>query len=519
MKSDFFKSKRGAVCLMLFVALALFVNLGGLPLFDEDEGAYAEVTREMLATGNFITPHLEGKPFFHKPPMIYWTQAVCVRLLGLNEFALRLPSALASFFWALMLFFFVRRYVGRQTAWFSAFFLVTSIQTGLIAKAAIADALLNLFITLTMFAIYAHFKTGKRRYVLAAFLGMGLGFMTKGPIAVAIPLVTSFIFYLLNRRSGLWLKTVFNPMGWVVFLAVALPWYLALYAEYGANFVQEMFLVHNLGRFQGAMEGHSGPIFFYVPVVILGVLPYTILLFSAFSQTKRQWQDELGRFLIIWFAFVFVLFSLAGTKLHHYVVYGYVPLMIFMAKRVDKIKSGGWLVAPGVIGLAVLLVLPTVATFVIPLIRDDFARLVVTGAMADYGLGIRIVVAITLAVVIGLGLLKQIDMRLKAAVLGLLLVIFGNGLLAPLVAGIMQAPVKEAALLAKRNNYDVVMWAMNYPSFNVYYGRTVLRHTPRPGDIVITKASKLDAFKAHEIIYQKHGIVLTRVEKFHYDGD
>jgi 4-amino-4-deoxy-L-arabinose transferase-like glycosyltransferase len=519
MKTDFFKSNLGAILLLLFIAGALFVNLGNLPLFDEDEGAYAEVTREMLETGNFLTPRLEGKPFFHKPPMIYWTQALSVRLFGLNEFAFRLPSAIASLVWAVLLFYFVRRYVGRQTAWFAAFFLVTSIQTGVITKAAIADALLNLFICLTMFAIYAHFKTGKRRYMLAAFLGMGLGFITKGPIALAIPVVVSFIFYLLNKRFTEWLKTAFNPLGWFLFLIIALPWYLALYAEYGAHFVREMFLVHNLGRFQGAMEGHSGPIFYYIPVVILGLMPFTIILLSAFAKIKRQWQNELGRYLIIWFAFVFILFSLAGTKLHHYVVYGYVPLLIFMAQRVDKIKNGAWLVAPGIIGLAILLVLPTVATFVIPLIHDDFAKLVVAGAMAQYGLGIKIAVAITLAATIFLGFSRRLDNRLKTVVLGLLLIVFGNGFLAPMVAGIMQQPVKEAALLAKKNNYAVVMWAMNYPSFNVYYGRTVLRHTPQPGDIVITKASKLNAFKAHEVIYEKHGVVLTRVEKFHYDGD
>ena len=127
MKTDFFKSNLGAILLLLFIAGALFVNLGNLPLFDEDEGAYAEVTREMLETGNFLTPRLEGKPFFHKPPMIYWTQALSVRLFGLNEFAFRLPSAIASLVWAVLLFYFVRRYVGRQTAWFAAFFLVTSI--------------------------------------------------------------------------------------------------------------------------------------------------------------------------------------------------------------------------------------------------------------------------------------------------------------------------------------------------------------------------------------------------------
>ena len=156
--------------LFSIVFLSVFVNLGGVPLFDEDEGTYSEVTREMLENRDFVNPKLNGKPFFHKPPMIYWTQAASVTLLGLNEFALRLPSAVAAIIWAVLLFYFARQYLGGHVAWYAVFIMMTSLQTSIIAKAAIADALLNLFITATMIGIYKYYLKPHLKYVCFTFL-------------------------------------------------------------------------------------------------------------------------------------------------------------------------------------------------------------------------------------------------------------------------------------------------------------------------------------------------------------
>lgn len=511
MKSDFFQSSRGLILLGAIVLASLFVNLDGVPLFDEDEGAYAEVTREMLESGDLLTPRLEGKPFFHKPPMIYWTQALSVRLLGLNEFAFRFPSALASLAWAVVLFQFVRRFVGRQPAWFAPFFLITALQTSIIARAAIVDALLNLLITLTMFAIYTSFTSGRRRHVLLAYACMALGFLTKGPIAVAIPAVVSLLFFLFQRRFRDWVHMAFHPMGWALFFIIALPWYVALMASYGWSFIQEIFLVHNIGRFQGAMEGHSGPIFYYIPVILIGLLPYSPFLFKAFADIRQQWRESLGKFLILWFLFVFVLFSLAGTKLHHYIVYGYVPLLIMMARSVSKMKSAGALLAPTAAFLVLLWMIPWLASWALPFIHDDFAKIVIEEALGDFGTPYRIVVGLVLAAVIILGFWGRIGLPSKTVALGVLLLLLVNGYLMPKLAGIMQDPIKTAALMAKEKNYSVVMWQMNKPSFNIYYGRQVLRRTPRSGDVVITKANKLKDIKDHQVLFEKYGIVLTKV--------
>jgi 4-amino-4-deoxy-L-arabinose transferase-like glycosyltransferase len=511
MKPNFFQSTRGLMLLGAIVVASLFVNLDGVPLFDEDEGAYAEVTREMLESGDFLTPRLEGKPFFHKPPMIYWAQVLSVRLLGLNEFAFRLPSALASLAWAAVLFHFVRRFVGRQQAWFAPFFLVTALQTSIIAKAAIVDALLNLFITLTMFAIYHYFNSGRRRHVLLAYAFMALGFLTKGPVAVAIPAVVSLLYGVFQRRFRDWALMVFYPVGWALFIIIALPWYIALIASYGWSFIQEIILVHNLGRFQGAMEGHSGPIYYYLPVILIGLLPYTPFLFVAFSEIRQHWREKLGKFLVLWFLFVLVLFSLAGTKLHHYIVYGYVPLLILMARSVSKMKSTGALLAPTVAFLVLLWMIPWMASWAAPYIHDDFAKVVIDEALGDFGNSYRLIVGLVLVVVIVIGLLGRIGLPSKTVAVGILLLLLVNGYLMPKLASIMQNPIRTAALMAKEKDYSVVMWQMNKPSFNIYYGRQVLRRIPRSGDVVITKANKLKDIKDHQVLFEKYGIVLTKV--------
>jgi 4-amino-4-deoxy-L-arabinose transferase-like glycosyltransferase len=508
-----FKGRASLIVLSVIVLASLFYNLGDIPLFDEDEGAYAEVTLEMLHSGDMVTPRLGGEPFFHKPPMIYWTQAVSVALLGPSEFAFRLPSVLASLAWALLLFGFVRRQMDREAAGFTVFFLVSTIQINVVTRGALADAMLNLFITLTMFAIYAYFKNPRKRYIIIAFAGMALGFMTKGPIAIVIPFVVSFIFFLIQGNLKTWIQGIVHPLGWLVFLAIALPWYLVLIHRFGWHFIEEIFLVHNVGRFHSAMEGHTGPVIYYIPVILLGMLPFTTVLVRAVASIGQHLKNPWLRFLWIWFGFVFIFFSIADTKLQHYIIYGYVPLLILMADSVGRLKRTWLLVLPAVLFMVPMLFLKNIAVWSLPHIGDEFSRIVVQSALENIAALHCVIMGIGLAALVTLAAIPKLSVQLRILALGCLFIAVTTGHIAPMVADIMQGPVKRAALIAKSRDYDVIMWRMNYPSFHVYYGKPARRAKQlSPGDIFITKADKLDQIAPHDIIYQQHGIVLAKIQ-------
>jgi 4-amino-4-deoxy-L-arabinose transferase-like glycosyltransferase len=514
-QQQLFGTNRGILLLTAIVLAALFFNAGAIPLFDEDEGAYAQVTQEMLRNGDLVTPRLGGELFFHKPPMIYWTQALSVVVVGTNELAFRLPSIVASMAWAVLLFLFVRRHLDQPTAGLAVFMLVTAMQLSLITRAAIADALLNLFITLTMFALFNYFRAPKKRLILVAYIGMALGFMTKGPIAVVIPVAVSGLFFLSQKQFKTWLRVMFHPAGWAVFLIIALPWYLVLINTHGWHFIREIFLVHNLGRFRSPMEGHSGSVAYYVPVVLVGLLPFTTLLIQALGRIRLALKHSLDQFLWLWFGFVFIFFSLAGTKLHHYVVYGYIPLIILMARAADQqmIKRAGWFVLPPVILLLILFGLKDMVLWILPSVKDQFTVSVAREALPEFGAQYRIMVATVLAGVALTAFAPRIRLVSRVVVTGCLFFALITVVVMPKIADILQGPIKEAALIAKNRNLEVVMWRMNYPSFHVYYGKPAIRRQPEPGDVVITKADQLDRITSHAPIYQRYGIVLTRINR------
>lgn len=244
--------------LVAALALGFYWMLGSVPLYDLDEGAFTEATREMLASGNYITPHKDGEPRYDKPVLIYWLQAVSAKLLGLNELALRLPSALAATGWLLALWLFAREQVDAPTATVAALVMSLTLEVSIIAKAATADAVLNLLLAAALFEIYRWYRRPERGTLMRVYLWMGLGFLTKGPVAVFFPVVVSFLFFLSERAVKRWLQAAFSPWGWVLFLVVALPWHIAVYLDSGPGFFESFFLRHNLGRFGNAIHGHEG---------------------------------------------------------------------------------------------------------------------------------------------------------------------------------------------------------------------------------------------------------------------
>jgi len=508
-----FIERNGPLLLGLIIVLSFYGSLSLAPLFDLDEGAFSEATREMLASGNYLTTYLNGALRFDKPILIYWLQGLSASIFGLKPFAFRLPSAIAATIWAYSIYWFGRRYFDRLTAFMAAFFMVVCLQTTIIAKAAIADSLLNMTIALSMFSLYYYLDGRGRRYLRLSFAAIALGFLTKGPVAILIPLAVTFIYLLSKRQVGHFLRMVFDPLGLFIFLALALPWYLLEYREQGMAFINGFFFKHNLARFNTSFEGHSGSLFYYIPVAILGLIPFSALLFKVARRLPRYFHDDLQRFLLIWSLFVFIFFSLSGTKLPHYVIYGYTPLFFLMARCLRDTRGGVLFFLPALLIFTVLLILPEAAVALLGVIGDDFAKVLIPQAVAYFTLGYRLFFIGAIALLLYLSFSRRLSLVTKSLILGIVAVLAVNFVVIPTYGKIAQEPIQEAARLVKKRGWDVVIFGIDAPSFLVTTGRLAPERQPRVGELVLTKVTKLDHIAAYETVFQKNGIVLVRVKK------
>ncbi|RZI42880.1 glycosyltransferase family 39 protein [Herbaspirillum sp. HC18] len=498
------------IALALALFLGLLLNLHAVPLFDVDEGAFSEATREMLARGDYVTTWLNGQPRFDKPILIYWLQALSVSLFGINEFAFRLPSALAGIGWVLAVLAFARRHGGRETGFAAALIAATTLGLGIIGRGAIADALLNFFLALSMFDIYRYMENPQPRFRYRTWLWMALGFLTKGPIALLIPFAVSAIAFLLHGKHKLWWRAVLDPAGWLILLAVAGPWYLLEYQRQGQAFIDGFFMRHNVERFRGTLQGHGGGILYYLPALLLLLLPYTGL-FLRMLPALREWRrTPLATFLWSWFLFVLAFFSLSGTKLPHYLLYGITPLFILMALHRDSLRSHLLAFGPPVFLLCLALGLPSLLQWASPRIDSGFYReMLARRDMFDAAYYALVALALSGTLALAFASRNAVWQRLVAT--GLLCSAAVSGIILPAIGELQQGAVKEAAAIAKQSGLPVATWQINLPSFSVY-----LDAVPKPfippgnGELVFTRVDRMLPLDPANIIYRKGGVVLVR---------
>jgi 4-amino-4-deoxy-L-arabinose transferase-like glycosyltransferase len=507
--------RRGPLLLLLLaVTLAFFVNLGSAPLFDRDEGAFSEATREMLESGNYVSTTLNGEPRYDKPILTYWMQALGVGLLGWTEWGLRLHSAVAAALWVLAVWAFARRRWGEPEGWLAGILCATSLWVMIIGRAATADALLNLFLALTLFDLYRFWEEPERKAPLyRVFLWSSLGFLTKGPIAVVIPLASAFLLALLRGRPKRFLKAVFDPVGWLLFLAVSGPWYAAVWLRDGQAFIDGFFLQHNLSRFADTMEGHGGALYYYLLATPLVLLPHTTLFLRTLGKVRSSVRDDLELLLWLWFAFVFLFFSVSSTQLPHYILHGATPLFLLMARYRETLGNRFLTLLPALFLAGLLFFLPELWRLAEPMVDDAYTLAILSEAPDAFDLSYRIWTGLALAGILGLLLVPGMVPWRRLAGAGILTAgAVGLGLF-PTYGEIQQGPTKEAALLAREEGWDVVMWRLDMPSFAVYYRDVTPLRRPEAGEVVFTRITRLDRLEmSTEILFRKGGIVLARAK-------
>lgn len=337
--------KRSALILPFLFCLVYLLPLGGRPITIPHESRYGEIPREMLASGEWTVPKVNGLKYFEKPPLGYWINALSISFLGETRFAIRLPSALAAGISALMLFFLCRRFSNYPfTGILAAGIYLTCLLVFALGVTNILDSLLTLFLTgALVFFFYGHHAGNQktRRVFFALFGGFcALAFLVKGFLAFAVPAITIFPFMLWEGRAREFMKDMWVPLA--AAFAVALPWCIVIHFREG-DFWHYFFFVEHIKRFFSPVAGqHSEPFWYFLPILAAGATPWCFLFPSAANGLKGlSMKESFPRFLVCWFFFPFVFFSVCSGKLVPYILPCFPPLAILLSLGLIRYFEAG----------------------------------------------------------------------------------------------------------------------------------------------------------------------------------
>jgi 4-amino-4-deoxy-L-arabinose transferase-like glycosyltransferase len=368
---------RTAVFGGLVAAIATLPGLGTGTLWDNSETAYGEVAREILLTHDWVVMHLNLTPWFVQPPLYFWIAAAFAKIFGVGSFALRLPSALATVAMGAAIGYATTTLAGSRVGMYGAVVLSTSLMQAVIGRMAIMDALLDLAVAIGILALFRAFTGGRPVLsVLGASIAIAFGILAKGPVAFVVVALVIVPWFLWERYAGA--RLTYPPV-WSWFAALALllaidtPWFALLVSRAGPPAFDMLIGHYTFGRYVGTIENQSGPIWYYIPVVILGFFPWIAYLPGAIAVSWRHARTPNGlsvhvaRLALVWSIVPFVFFSLASTKLPNYVALELPALAILVALWFDQLALGerrrSALIATAVIPLTIGAVAIAIALF------------------------------------------------------------------------------------------------------------------------------------------------------------
>ena len=327
--------------LILLAALAFFAGLGRGAITDADEAFYAEASREMVASGDWLTPHYNYEKRFQKPILYYWLTSATYLVTGPTELGARLWAALAGVGLVLVTAAAGRRWYDETTGLLAGAIVATNFGYFSIGRMALPDLPLTFCMTLAIWAALVSTleqERNPRKFVILAALGLGLGFLMKGPVGVIIPILVIVPVLMIERRS-IALEPSHIVMGFAIMVAIAMPWYLVMWIRHGNEYLQSFFVGDNFERFATSRFNDPRPWWFYFPVVAGGLLPWTPLALTWLGPITQfvRGRRSIGTIdlrLLMWAVLPLLFYSISVGKQPRYVLPVLPPLALLLASSI-----------------------------------------------------------------------------------------------------------------------------------------------------------------------------------------
>jgi 4-amino-4-deoxy-L-arabinose transferase-like glycosyltransferase len=475
------------IVLITLIAFLSFYKLGSFTLFDVDEAVFAQATKEMVVNNDWITPTYNGENRYDKPILFYWMMAISYKIFGINEFGARFVSAFSGIILCIVLFFFSRKFSDTKLGIYSSLSMALSPFYFVYSHAAVTDMTLTLFITLSLFSFFLSLKINFR-YIYGFYFFSALAFLTKGLIGILFPFGIALIYLLLSGQYKR-IKTIFIFSGLLVFVVVALPWYIIEYKINGYEFIEQFFIKHHFKRYADVISGHKGEFYYYILVMVLGLFPWITFLpgsltgiakyikeYFEFKNTNRKDDHDVKIFAVIWFLFILLFFTFSTTKLPNYILPA-VPaacLLIGYGIRNENITLKKYInLTGGIISLVLAIACFFLKEYVENLISENTSWMIITGLfLFFYSL---------------LSFFSYINGKTRfeiKALLIFLLVLFVLIKALPLFNQHIQGMLYKFSIYARenlKNNEKIILYNTSNPSIVFYSGMKVIHETRLKG--------------------------------------
>jgi 4-amino-4-deoxy-L-arabinose transferase-like glycosyltransferase len=471
-------SMRDLMILTILICLFFTFMLGNRALSVPDEGRYVEIPREMVATGDYLTPRLNGVKYFEKPVLFYWLEAFSIKLFGLDEFTLRLWPALFGLSGCLAVAGSGARLYGRLAGLLSAAILATSLLYYGMSRAIILDMPVSILLTIALL----FFLFGSRQAVglkrMLTFYGFyafaALAVLTKGLIGIIIPamVIGAWILLLNDWRM---LKLLYLPSGLALFLLIATPWHIMV-GSANPEFFHFYFVQEHFQRYLTKMHGRYQPPWFFIPIVLFGLFPWSAFLFQAIKHSlPATWRDRHEHrealFLMLWAGLVFLFFSASSSKLVPYILPIFPPLALligrYLAAAWDSRDFPG--LRPGYSAYLAIALLLAGTLLALPLVWQSPDALV----LGNYRFSLALVMAIGAALSWALAYYRGFQQAFIALLVTSALFLTVVNAAAPLVDTKSTKPLAAALKERLKPGDEVASYQIYYQDLPVYLERRI----------------------------------------------